>query len=50
MVSRFGWFRNAFSSESRIKTASTENTDKAESEGTGKARGRENGKTGKRRF
>ena len=44
MVSRFGSFRNAFLSESRIKTASTENTDKEESEGTGKARGRGTGK------
>ena len=53
MVSRFGSFRNAFLSESRIKTASTENTDKEESEearerGSGegeRTRKRENGKT-----
>ena len=32
MVSRFGGVGNAFLSESRIKTASTENTDKEESE------------------
>ena len=48
MVSRFGSFRNAFLSESRIKTASTENTDKEESEEARERGSGEGERTGKR--